>query len=111
MDMQVKPDTKGMSLPQKAWAWRTAPLLGPIWVYKRYVSPVLPPACRHIPTCSQYCFDALRQRGLIQGSIIGAWRVLRCAPWGTSGYDPVEAFAWPWEKKPEEEEPEADEQA
>jgi uncharacterized protein len=108
-DMRVKPDTEGMGKAQKLWAWRSVPLLGPIWVYKRYISPVLPPACRHIPTCSEYCFEAIRQRGVVQGSIIGTWRLLRCAPWGTSGYDPVEAFAWPWERKPEPAEPEPDE--
>jgi putative membrane protein insertion efficiency factor len=107
--MRLRPDTTGLSPARKVWEWRSVPLLAPIWVYKRYVSAVLPPACRHTPTCSEYCFQAIRQRGIAQGSLIGLWRLLRCAPWGTSGYDPVEAFRWPWEAKleaPQEEEPE-----
>lgn len=96
--MRVRPDTTGMSTARAMWEWRTVPLLAPIWVYKRYVSPVMPPACRHIPTCSEYCFQALRQRGIAQGSLIGLWRLLRCQPFGTSGFDPVEAFRWPWQK-------------
>lgn len=89
-------DRKGMS---RVWAMRTAPFLGPIWLYKKYVSPVLPGACRHLPTCSEYTFQAIRQRGVAQGLVMGTWRLLRCQPWGTSGYDPVEAFRWPWEPK------------
>lgn len=77
-------------------------MLAPIWVYKRCISPMLPHVCRHMPSCSEYCFQAIRQRGVIQGSVIGTWRLLRCAPWGTSGYDPVEAFRWPWEPKLEQ---------
>lgn len=99
--MKLRPDTTGMSTPRAMWAWRSVPLLAPIWVYKRYLSPVLPPACRHLPTCSEYCFDAIRQRGIAQGSLMGLWRLLRCQPFGTSGYDPVEAFTWPWQKRQE----------
>jgi putative membrane protein insertion efficiency factor len=84
---------------QKIWAARLVPLLAPIWVYKKCISPMLPPACRHYPTCSEYTFEAIKQRGVVAGMTMGAWRILRCNPWGTSGYDPVEAFKWPWQSE------------
>ena len=84
---------------QKVWEARKFPLLAPIWLYKKCVSPLMPPACRHYPTCSEYTFMAIKQRGIVQGMVMGTWRVLRCNPWGTSGYDPVEAFRWPWQEK------------
>lgn len=97
--MEWKFDTEGKSLGGRVWAYRSAPLLAPIIAYKRFISPLLPKACRHYPTCSEYCFDAIQQRGVFQGLIIGSWRLMRCQPFGTSGYDPVEAFRWPWEEK------------
>ena len=45
--------------------------------------------CRHDPTCSNYTIEALRVHGAIKGSALAAWRLLRCHPWGTQGYDPV----------------------
>lgn len=102
-NFRIRPDTQGMTTPQKIWAWRGTPLLAPIWMYKRFISPVLPSVCRHYPSCSEYCFQAIRQRGVAEGSLIGLWRLLRCAPWGTSGFDPVEAFRWPWQEKLEQE--------
>ncbi len=46
-------------------------------------------SCRHIPTCSNYTIEALETHGLIKGSILSMKRILRCNPFGTSGYDPV----------------------
>ena len=46
-------------------------------------------ACRHIPTCSQYAKEAIQEYGSMKGSILAVKRILRCNPWGTSGYDPV----------------------
>lgn len=46
-------------------------------------------ACRYYPTCSHYAIEALEQYGFIKGWILAIKRVLRCAPWGGSGYDPV----------------------
>ncbi len=46
-------------------------------------------SCRHIPTCSNYAIEALETHGLIKGSILSIKRILRCNPFGTSGYDPV----------------------
>ncbi|MEW6743682.1 MAG: membrane protein insertion efficiency factor YidD [Planctomycetota bacterium] len=45
--------------------------------------------CRFHPTCSQYFIDAVRIHGSLKGSVLGIWRVLRCNPFGSPGYDPV----------------------
>ncbi|MCB0877845.1 MAG: membrane protein insertion efficiency factor YidD [Thermoleophilia bacterium] len=55
----------------------------------RLVSRLLPPRCRYYPSCSQYCLDAVRQRGVLTGLLLAAWRVLRCNPWSLGGVDPV----------------------
>lgn len=70
--------------------WRRALVL-PILGYKRFISPMLPPACRYEPTCSVYMMDAILKHGLC-GLGLGVRRLLRCHPWGQSGYDPVPAI-------------------
>ena len=67
----------------------TAPAILLIRVYQVTVSPLLPPACRYTPTCSQYAVEALRAWGPVHGSWLAIRRILRCHPWGGSGYDPV----------------------
>lgn len=57
--------------------------------YKQRVSPGLPPACRFQPTCSEYAYDAIEKYGIIKGTRLAVWRILRCNPWGGSGWDPV----------------------
>ena len=57
--------------------------------YQRYISPMLPPACRFTPTCSQYAVEALQKYGPLKGLYLAVKRILRCHPWGGSGYDPV----------------------
>lgn len=64
-------------------------LILPIRFYQGAISPMLPAACRFTPTCSNYAIDALRIHGPIRGSLLAAKRILRCNPWGGSGYDPV----------------------
>ena len=61
-----------------------------IHVYQRLFSPLLPPACRFYPTCSQYFVEALQKKGLIKGFFLGVWRILRCNPFSRGGFDPVE---------------------
>ena len=57
--------------------------------YRRFVSPALPSACRYQPTCSHYAREALLRHGAIKGSLLSAWRILRCNPFTKPGYDPV----------------------
>ena len=57
--------------------------------YQRLVSPLMPPMCRFHPTCSQYFIDAVRIKGVLRGSLLGLWRLLRCSPLCKGGYDPV----------------------
>ena len=55
--------------------------------YKRYVSPLLPPACRHTPTCSEYMRLAVLKEGPWRGIVRGVWRLLRCHPFHPGGFD------------------------
>ena len=57
--------------------------------YQRFVSPALPPACRFVPSCSEYGYEAIAKYGIIKGGGLAAWRILRCNPFGRGGYDPV----------------------
>jgi len=57
--------------------------------YRLLVSPILPPACRFYPSCSEYAEQALCQHGAWRGSWLTAGRILRCGPWHGGGYDPV----------------------
>ena len=67
----------------------TGCLLLPIVFYQRFITPYTPPACRFTPTCSEYARQALIIHGPIKGLLLAIWRILRCNPWGGSGYDPV----------------------
>ena len=64
-------------------------LLGLVGVYRRWVSPLLPPRCRFYPTCSAYAQQALERHGPWRGGWLAARRLLRCHPWHPGGYDPV----------------------
>ncbi|MBO5882173.1 MAG: membrane protein insertion efficiency factor YidD [Alistipes sp.] len=65
------------------------PLIGLVRFYQICISPLKPACCRFTPTCSQYAIEALRKHGPIKGLLLAIWRILRCNPWGGSGYDPV----------------------
>lgn len=65
------------------------PLLLLIQFYRRCISPLTPPSCRFTPTCSQYGLEAIRRYGPFKGGWLTLKRLLRCHPWGGSGYDPV----------------------
>ena len=90
-------------------------LIALIKLYRRFISPILPPSCRFTPTCSQYGLDAIRIHGALKGSLLTGWRILRCAPWSKGGWDPVpEKGQWRSEPlrsselKPADGEPDAD---
>lgn len=57
--------------------------------YRTCISSLTPPACRYTPTCSQYAQEAIRKYGPFKGGWLALKRILRCHPWGGSGYDPV----------------------
>lgn len=58
-------------------------------LYKRWISPALPSACRYRPTCSEYMMEAVAKYGVIRGVWLGTLRLLRCHPFHAGGYDPV----------------------
>ncbi|MCQ2740865.1 MAG: membrane protein insertion efficiency factor YidD [Alphaproteobacteria bacterium] len=57
--------------------------------YQKFLSPLFPNVCRYKPSCSEYFIEALQLHGVFKGSLLGVKRILRCHPWGGSGYDPV----------------------
>lgn len=57
--------------------------------YKRFISPLLPNACRFRPTCSEYAMEAFERFGVVRGLVLTGWRLLRCNPFCRGGYDPV----------------------
>jgi uncharacterized protein len=67
-----------------------AVVTAPIVLYRRMLSPALPRRCKYEPTCSAYAVDAIREYGILRGSVLGVWRLLRCNPWSYGGYDPVQ---------------------
>ena len=64
-------------------------LLLPVYFYKVAISPLTPPSCRYTPSCSTYAVEAIRKHGPLRGLYLAVRRILRCHPWGGSGYDPV----------------------
>jgi len=59
--------------------------------YHRYVSPLLPPACRFVPSCSVYAAEAVEVHGVVEGGWLALRRLARCHPWSRGGFDPVPA--------------------
>jgi uncharacterized protein len=64
-------------------------LRGLIRAYQLLLSPLLLPSCRYLPSCSSYAAEAIETHGAARGSWLALRRLLRCHPWGGSGYDPV----------------------
>lgn len=64
-------------------------LLSAIRFYRRAVSPLFPPRCRYIPTCSEYALQAVEKYGPLRGGFLALRRLLRCNPFHKGGYDPV----------------------
>ena len=57
--------------------------------YKFAISPLFPPSCRYVPTCSEYAIEAVERHGVLRGSALAFWRLLRCHPFVKGGFDPV----------------------
>ena len=64
-------------------------ILSFLQLYKTFLSPFLPPACRFTPTCSTYTMEAVEKHGAIKGTWFGVKRILRCQPFCKGGFDPV----------------------
>jgi putative membrane protein insertion efficiency factor len=67
----------------------SALLRGLIRAYQLLLSPLLGPTCRYLPSCSDYAAQAIQRHGALAGLWLALRRLLRCHPWGGSGYDPV----------------------
>jgi putative membrane protein insertion efficiency factor len=65
--------------------------VAPIVVYRRVISPLLPPRCKYAPSCSEYAVQAISEFGILRGLVLAAWRLLRCNPFSHGGFDPVQA--------------------
>ena len=63
--------------------------IGLVWLYRLTLGALFPTTCKYHPSCSEYAIQALRRHGLIRGSALAAWRLLRCNPWSHGGFDPV----------------------
>jgi putative membrane protein insertion efficiency factor len=68
-------------------AQRTA--LNLLAAYKRWISPMFLPACRYVPSCSDYAAEAISHHGLLHGTLLAVTRLLRCHPFVKGGFDPV----------------------
>ena len=84
-----------MNRPEQGW--RDRPKAGvllalPIRAYQLLLSPVLPPSCRFLPSCSDYAREAIEWHGARHGLVLALRRLARCHPWGGSGWDPVPGF-------------------
>ena len=64
-------------------------LISLIKFYRKKISPLSPPKCKYIPTCSQYALDAIEKYGVLKGTLLAIWRILRCNPFSKGGFDPV----------------------
>lgn len=65
-------------------------MTGPVLFYQRIISPALAQRCKYHPSCSHYAVDAIRSYGILRGSVLATWRLLRCNPFSHGGLDFVE---------------------
>ena len=87
--LSVGPRALGMDEVPAASGWLGAVLLAVIGFYRHWISPLLGPRCRFIPSCSAYGLEAIARHGAARGSWLTLKRLLRCHPWTPCGCDPV----------------------
>jgi uncharacterized protein len=63
--------------------------VGLVWLYRLTLGALFPATCKYHPSCSEYAMQAVRRHGLVRGSALAGWRLLRCNPWSRGGFDPV----------------------
>ncbi|TRW44845.1 membrane protein insertion efficiency factor YidD [Georgenia yuyongxinii] len=85
-DRQGEFDTTADTPTRNPLTWL---LVGLVRAYQLVVSPWLPPSCKYYPSCSAYAVTALRRHGVVKGSLLAGWRLLRCNPWSLGGVDHV----------------------
>jgi putative membrane protein insertion efficiency factor len=78
----VRPSVRALNLP-RLLGWYL------IRFYQRFIGPAFPPSCRFYPSCSTYALEAVAKYGLLRGSWLAAWRLMRCHPFHPGGVDPV----------------------
>jgi uncharacterized protein len=89
-ELESQPEPRLRDLPITFWNLPRIPLLALIRLYQKTVSPALPEGtCRFYPSCSHYGYLAIYKYGAVKGSLMAAWRVLRCNPFNRGGFDPV----------------------
>ncbi|ENN92292.1 membrane protein insertion efficiency factor YidD [Bartonella bovis] len=91
--VKLQPKQKKIQTRNYTGPWQKTPgrLLGTtlIRLYQITLSSLIGNQCRHIPTCSEYTYEAIARYGLWAGAWMGLFRIIRCGPFGTYGFDPV----------------------
>lgn len=75
------------SVPERGRAWVREAFLAPVKLYRKLISPLIPARCKYYPTCSTYAVQAVRELGVVRGTIVAGWRLARCNPWSHGGVD------------------------
>lgn len=78
-----------MSSANSIRRWPVRAVIAAVDFYRNMISPLRPPSCRFMPTCSQYAVDALTEFGLVRGGWLSAVRLAKCGPWHSGGWDPI----------------------
>ena len=68
-------------------AWLREAFLAPVKLYRTLISPLIPARCKYYPSCSTYAVQAVRELGVVRGTIVAGWRLARCNPWSHGGVD------------------------
>jgi putative membrane protein insertion efficiency factor len=86
---QARVGTAALGRPAESQLGPRHLALALLQLYKRWISPALPPSCRYVPTCSEYALEAVERYGALRGGLLATWRLLRCHPFAKGGLDPV----------------------